>query len=135
TAAITHDFHAVIWALVVLEAARFVAAGIAMLVFDRSRREPPLREPWRDQLRFCLPSGTDSVLAMLNRNVSSVIVARLLGAVELAQYMIGRFGEPVVATLRSSVSSVILPEMVRKGREGSQQGTARDSGSLARDAR
>jgi O-antigen/teichoic acid export membrane protein len=69
---------------------------------------------------------------MLNRNLSNVIVARLLGTVALAQYAIGRFGEPVVATVRSSVSSVILPEMVRKS---SQPGTARDTGSLARDAR
>ena len=124
TASLTHDFHAVIWALVVLEGARLVAAGIAMLVVDRSRREPPLSEPWRDQLRFCIPSGTASLLAMLNRNISNVIVARSLGAVALAQYAIGRFGEPVVATVRNSVSAVILPEMVRKDREGSQPALA-----------
>jgi O-antigen/teichoic acid export membrane protein len=139
TASRAHDFHAVIWALVALEGARLVAAGIAMLAVDRSRREPPLREPWRDQLRFCIPSGTASLLAMLNRNISNVIVARSLGAVALAQYAIGRFGEPVVATVRNSVSAVILPEMVRKDREGShegsQPGTARDTCSLARHAR
>jgi len=124
TASVTHDFHAVIWALVALEGARFVAAGIAMLVVDRSRREPPLREPWRDQLRFCIPSGTASLLAMLNRNISNVIVARSLGAVALAQYAIGRFGEPVVATVRNSVSAVILPEMVRDARsQAAQVGT------------
>jgi O-antigen/teichoic acid export membrane protein len=134
TASLTHDFHAVIWALVALEGARLLAAGIAMLVVDRSRGEPPLREPWRDQLRFCIPSGTASLLAMLNRNISNVIVARTLGAVALAQYAIGRFGEPVVATVRNSVSAVILPEMVRRG-QGSQPGTARDTCSLARDAR
>jgi O-antigen/teichoic acid export membrane protein len=116
TAAVTRDFHAVIWALVVLEGARFVAAATAFLAYDRSKYEAPLREPWRDQLQFCIPSGTASLLAMVNRNISSVIVARLLGAVALAQYGIGRFGEPVVATLRSSVSAVILPEMVRKDR-------------------
>ena len=143
-AAVTHDFHAIIWSLVALEAARFVVAGVAMLVFDRSRHEPVLREPWRDQLRFCIPSGTASLLAMLNRNVSNVIVARLLGAAALAQYAIGRFGEPVVTTVRNSISAVILPEMVRKGRgegsqpgtaEGPQRGTARDTCLLARDAR
>ena len=124
TASLTHDFHAVIWALVALEGARLVAAGTAMLVVDRSRREPPLREPWRDQLRFCIPSGTASLLAMLNRNISNVIVARALGAVALAQYAIGRFGEPVVATVRNSVSAVILPEMVRKDRDKQTGSTA-----------
>jgi len=123
-AVVTHDFHAIIWSLVALEAARLVAAGVALLVFDRSRHEPVLREPWRDQLRFCVPSGTASLLAMLNRNVSNVIVARLLGAAALAQYAIGRFGEPVVTTVRNSISAVILPEMVRKDRGCSAGGTA-----------
>ena len=123
-AMVTHDFHAIIWSLVALEAARLVAAGAALLVFDRSRHEPVLREPWRDQLRFCVPSGTASLLAMLNRNVSNVIVARLLGAAALAQYAIGRFGEPVVTTVRNSISAVILPEMVRKDRGCSAGGTA-----------
>ena len=124
TAAVTHDFRAVIWGLVALEAARLLAAGIGMLVFDRARHEPVLREPWRDQIRFCLPSGIASLLAMLNRNISNVIVARMLGAVALAQYAIGRFGEPVVATVRNSVSAVILPEMVRKDRGTGAGGTA-----------
>ena len=124
TAALTHDFRAVIWALVALEGARLVAAGVGMLIFDHARREPLLREPWRGQLRFCLPSGIASLLAMLNRNVSNVIVARTLGAAALAQYAIGRFGEPVVATVRNSVSAVILPEMVRKDRGAAAGGTA-----------
>jgi O-antigen/teichoic acid export membrane protein len=124
TAALTHDFHLVIWALVALEGVRLVIAGICMLVFDRSRREPVLREPWRDQLRFCVPSGIASLLAMANRNVSNVIVARTLGAVSLAQYAIGRFGEPIVTTVRNSVSAVILPEMVRKDRGEAAGGTA-----------
>ncbi len=123
TAAVTHDFRVVIWALVVLEALRFVAAAVYFLASDRSRYEPPLQEPWRDQLRYCLPSGAASLLASLNRNVSNVIVARLLGAVALAQYAIGRFGEPVVTTLRNSISATILPEMVRKDR-GASGGTA-----------
>lgn len=126
TAALTHDFHTVIWALVILEAVRLVVAGVLLLVFDRARREPPLREPWRDQLRYCLPSGTASLLTSLNRNVGNVLVARLLGPVALAQYAIGRFGEPVVTTLRNSVSATILPEMVRKDRGAASGGTALD---------
>jgi O-antigen/teichoic acid export membrane protein len=122
TAALTHDVRAIVWALVALEGARLLAAGVAFLILDRSRHEPPLQEPWRDQLRFCVPSGIASLLAMLNRNLSNLIVARMLGAVALAQYAIGRFGEPVVATVRNSVSSVILPEMVRKDRGSNAAG-------------
>jgi O-antigen/teichoic acid export membrane protein len=123
-AVMTHDIHIIIWSLVGLEGARLLVAGVGLLVFDRSRQEPVLREPWRDQLRFCIPSGTASLLAMLNRNLSNVIVARLLGAAALAQYAIGRFGEPVVTTVRNSISAVILPEMVRKDRGSSAGDTA-----------
>jgi O-antigen/teichoic acid export membrane protein len=124
TAALTRDFHTVIWALVVMEGARFAAAGIGLLMFDRSRREPRLREPWRDQMRYCLPSGSATLLMSLNRNLSNVLVARMLGPVALAQYAIGRFGEPIVSTFRNSVSATILPEMVRKDRGGAGSGSA-----------
>lgn len=116
TAALTHDVRAIIWALIALEALRMVGAGIVMMMSDRSAAEPPLREPWREQLRYCLPSGTASVLSTLKSNLSSIVVAKALGAVALAQYSIGKFGEPIVITLRNSVSSVVLPEMVERGR-------------------
>ncbi len=116
-AALTHDVATIIWSLVGLEAARLLLAAVAFAVLDRSRQEPQLAEPWRDQLRFCIPSGVASFLAMLNRSLSSLAVARVLGPAALAQYSIGRFAEPVVATVRNSVSSVVLPEMVRKGRQ------------------
>jgi O-antigen/teichoic acid export membrane protein len=124
TAALTRDFRMVIWALVAAEAVRLGAAGVGLLMFDRSRREPRLREPWRGQLRYCLPSGSATLLMSLNRNLSNVLVARLLGPVALAQYAIGRFGEPIVATFRNSVSATILPEMVRKDRGGARGGSA-----------
>lgn len=118
TAALTHEVRAIIWALMALEGLRLLATALAMWVLDRGSSEPRLAEPWREQLRYCIPSGTASVLQMLNRNLSSLVVARALGAVALAQYTIGRYGEPVVVTLRNSVSSVVLPEMVRRERGG-----------------
>src|SRR6185437_3241481 len=117
TAALTRDVSAIIWALIALEGLRVLGAAVIVLMKDRSAAEPPLREPWREQLRYCLPSGTASVLAMLNRTLSSLVVAKALGPVALAQYSIGRFGEPVVDTLRNSVSAVVLPEMVQRDRD------------------
>ena len=121
-AAITHDVQSIIWSLVAFEGLRMVAAGIGFVLLDRSRYEPALAEPWRDQLRFCIPSGLGSVLAMLNRNLSNLAVARLLGPAALAQYAIGRFGEPIVVTLRNSVSTAALPEMVRRDRQSQNGG-------------
>jgi len=118
TAAVTRDVRTIIWALVALEGVRLAGVAIVVAIVGRSASEPKLDDPWREQLRYCVPSGAASVLAMLNRNLSSLVVAKVLGAVALAQYTIGRYGEPVVETLRNSVSSVVLPEMVRRGRGG-----------------
>lgn len=115
-AALTHDVRTIIWALTALEGLRVLGAAVVMMTVDRSAAEPPLSDPWREQLRYCVPSGTASVLSMLNRNLSSLVVAKVLGAVAFAQYSIGKFGEPVVVTLRNSVSAVVLPEMVRRDR-------------------
>lgn len=118
TAALTNDVRTIIWALVALEGARLIGVVVVVAIVERSSSEPKLDDPWREQLRYCVPSGAASVLAMLNRNLSSLVVAKVLGAVSLAQYTIGRYGEPVVETLRNSVSSVVLPEMVRRERGG-----------------
>lgn len=116
-AALTHDVQAIIWSLIALEALRVLGALVLMRAADRSATEPPLPDPWREQLRYCVPSGTASVLATLNRNLSSLAVTKVLGVVAFAQYTIGKFGEPVVLTLRNSVSAVVLPEMVRRDRD------------------
>lgn len=115
TAAVTHDVQTIIWALVALEAARVSVALIVLVLVDKSATEPPLTDPWRSQLRYCLPSGAASVLSMLGRNLGSLVVAKTLGAVAFAHFAIGRSGDPVIVTLRQSISGVILPEMVRRG--------------------
>jgi O-antigen/teichoic acid export membrane protein len=124
TAALTRDVRMIVWALVALEGARLIGVAVVVAVVERSSSEPKLDDPWREQLRYCVPSGAASVLAMLNRNLSSLVVTKVLGAVALAQYTIGRYGEPVVVTLRNSVSSVVLPEMVRRERGGREASLA-----------
>lgn len=116
TAAVTHDVRSIIWALVALEGARLSVTAIVWLLVDKSATEPPLTEPWRAQLRYCMPSGTASVLSMLSRDLGGLVVAKALGEVSFALYAIGRFANPVIVTMRGSVSGVVLPEMVRRGR-------------------
>src|SRR6185437_13829894 len=116
TAALTHDVQVIIWALIGLEGLRMLGAAIVVMAKDRSAAEPPLAEPWPQQIRYCLPCGAASVLATLRSTLSSIVVAKGLGAVALAQYTIGSFGQPVVITLRNSVSAVVLPEMVERDR-------------------
>jgi len=120
-AVLTHDVMTIVWALVALEAARLVASAVVLWVLDKSRHEPPITGSWRDQLRFCVPSGAASLLSMGSRNLSNVVVAKALGVVALGQYAIGRFSEPVVLAARTSLSAVILPEMVSRDRKSSGQ--------------
>lgn len=124
TAALTQDVQTIIWALIALEALRVIGTAIVMVVIDRGAAEPPLPEPWREQLRFCVPSGAASVLSTLNRNLGGIFITKALGAVALAQYTVAKYGEPVVVTLRNSVSSVVLPEMVRRDRSSRENALA-----------
>jgi O-antigen/teichoic acid export membrane protein len=105
----------------VLEAVRLAGSTAAFIKLDRSAQEPVLDEPWRAQLRFCLPSGTGQLIANTNRYFASVFVAKVLGAASLAQFAIGRFPEPVIAVVRNAISTVLLPEMVRRGRDREAQ--------------
>lgn len=123
-AVVTHDVMTIVWSLVALEGARLLAAALVLLALDKSRSEPPIAESWRAQLRFCMPSGAASLLSMGSRNLSNVVVAKALGAVALGQYSIGRFSEPVVLAARTSLSAVILPEMVRRDRQAGGQALA-----------
>jgi O-antigen/teichoic acid export membrane protein/glycosyltransferase involved in cell wall biosynthesis len=117
TAALTRDVSIIIWAIVALEGLRLGTSFVALLVLDRSAREPPVKAVWRSFLRYSLPSGAASVLSMLTRSATSFAVVRMLGAAALGEYTIGRFGEPIILSIRNSISTVVLPEMVRRGAE------------------
>lgn len=116
TAALTDSVPAIIWALVALEGVRMTVMAVVWMLNDKSASEPPLPDPWRAQLRYSLPSGGAWGVAMLASNLGGLAVAKMLGAVSFAHYAIGRSGDPVIVTLRKSISGVILPEMVRRGR-------------------
>jgi O-antigen/teichoic acid export membrane protein len=114
-AVVTGDVTAIIWSLIVLELLRFSGSLIAWNRADRSRFEPPIVGMSRQQLRFCMPFGLATVLSMISRNLGNVVIAKYLGAAALAQLTIGIYGEPIVLALRNSISTVVLPELVRLG--------------------
>jgi O-antigen/teichoic acid export membrane protein len=116
-ATVTRDVNTIIWSLIMVEGLRLMGSAVAFVRLNASTREPTLNEPWREQLRFCLPSGTGSFIANINRYFAGIFVTKMLGAASLAQYAIGRFPEPVIAIVRNALSTVVLPEMVRRGRD------------------
>jgi O-antigen/teichoic acid export membrane protein len=64
--------------------------------------------------------GLATVLFLISRNLGNVVVVKWLGAAALAQMTIGTYGEPVIFALRSSISTAMLPELVRRGVQSSE---------------
>lgn len=116
-ATLTRDVMTVIWSLIAIEGARLIVSAIAWRRLDRSNQEPPLSPTsWRERLRFCTPTGMAVILTYSGRSLSDIAVAHVLGAARLAQYTVGRYADPIIVTVRNSISAAILPEMVRQER-------------------
>jgi len=117
-AALSGDVNTIIWAVVVFEAARLATSAI---LWRRHVRDAPAHAPssWREQLRYCMPLAGASVLVMLNKSLGNLAVAKLMGAVALAQYTIGTQIQPIVTVLRNSISDSLLPEMAAGRRDSS----------------
>jgi O-antigen/teichoic acid export membrane protein len=120
-AAATGDVWMIIWGLVGLEAARITLAGLFWRLAAHEKSEPRIAHLWREELQFCVPTGIAVILAMANLSMANIVVAKVIGAAALAQFTIGLYGEPIIGTLRNSISNVLLPEMVRIGADDSKK--------------
>lgn len=112
-AALTRDVRTIIWALIGLEGARLMISGLAWL--PRAYRAPSNgAQGWREQWRYCFPFGSALTVATLAKSMAPLFVAKVLGPAALAQFVIGTYLQPVVNTIRNSLSDVVLPEMSAK---------------------
>jgi O-antigen/teichoic acid export membrane protein len=116
-ALVTANVTTIIWALVGLEAVRISIACMFWRLMDRSADEPPIANVWREQLRYCVPTGFAMMLNIANRNLGNVAVAKVLGPVSLAHYTIGTYAEYFYFALGYSIALVLLAEMVRRNTE------------------
>jgi len=104
----------IIWALVALEAARLLAAFLIWSLSSRAAHEPHVQNLPREQLRFCMPAGISSICNMVSKNLGGLAVVKYLGPAALAHLTVGTYAEPIVFALRNSISTVVLPELVRR---------------------
>jgi len=110
---ISHDVGTIIVSMVLFEGIKFIGLilwwyrrlGLSVL-FDRNAAI--------QQLRFIIPLGSGVLLATLNQQFGSLFVANIFGPVALAIYTIGLYQIPVISIVRSAISDVIFPEMVKK---------------------
>jgi len=108
----------IVWSLIALEATRLVGSAIAWKASVAPNEPPAAPGLWREQLRYCLPWGLAVVIGTTTRNLGNIAIVKWLGAVSLAYYTIGLYGEPIIVTVRNSISTVLLPEMVRRSAAG-----------------
>ena len=114
-AVLTQNVSTIIWSLIALEALRFAGAFLAWRSADRSGQEPRIEHIRREQLRFCVPYGIASILYLFSRNLGNVAIVKVLGAAALAHFTIGTYGEPIILAFRNSISTVLMPRLVRLG--------------------
>lgn len=111
-----HRVETVLWGLVALESIRLVASAVAWkLAAPKAGTPTPQPGDWRRMVHFCLPIGGSVLLGMSNRYAASIFVAKAMGPVALAHYTIGTYVEPIIATLRNSLSDALLPAIVNRG--------------------
>jgi O-antigen/teichoic acid export membrane protein len=111
-----HRVEVVLWGLIAMESVRLVASAVAWKLSSPPDGTPePQPGDWRRMLHFCLPIGGSNLLSMSNRYAASIFVAKAMGPVALAHYTIGTYVEPIIITLRNSLSDALLPAIVNRG--------------------
>jgi O-antigen/teichoic acid export membrane protein len=111
-----HRVAIVLWGLIALESVRLGASALAwQLAAPKAGTPRPRPGDWRRMLHFCLPIGGSNLLSMSNRYAASIFVAKAMGPVALAHYTIGTYVEPIIITLRNSLSDALLPAIVNRG--------------------
>ncbi len=103
----------IIWSLVSLECMRLIISGLVWNAVRKDAHGAGAGE-WRQLLRFCLPNGGSLALGIMNRYSGNIFVAKAMGPAALAHYTIGTYVEPIVSTLRNSLSDSMLPAMVNR---------------------
>lgn len=70
------------------------------------------------QLKFAFPSGAANVVGIVNQELDKVIIASYFSVAQFARYANGAFEIPFVGTIASSVTSVLMPEYVKRYQNG-----------------
>jgi O-antigen/teichoic acid export membrane protein len=117
----TRSVSVIIWSLVVMETLRLIASAWVWNAVRRDAYEE-VGPGWRGMIGFCLPNGGSLLLGIMNRYSANIVVAKAMGPAALAHYTIGTYVEPIVSTLRNSLSDAMLPAMV--GRAGNEKADA-----------
>jgi len=97
------------------------AAARAAEVADRPgqlERRPTIRE----QFAIALPTGVSNMVGIINQELDKLIIAGSFTVAQFARYANGAMEIPLLGTIVSSVSTVLMPEFTRRFHDGDRRG-------------
>lgn len=117
-----------ILAVGVLEvSAAFLLLRAAARSFEAADRPGELarRPTVREQFAVALPTGISNMVGIINQELDKLIIAGSLSVAQFARYANGAMEIPLLGTIVSSVSTVLMPEFTRRYYAGDRAGVLR----------
>lgn len=98
-----------------------IAGGLAlylMIRFSGGGERTITKAGMAAQLKFAVPLGLSAVIGTIILNLDKFVVSALTNRADFAIYVNGAIQVPLVGIVAASVTSVLLPEMVRNDKAG-----------------
>lgn len=111
SAYLTRDVPTVLHSMIAVEIAKCV---FMLAVFKNSLTGSFDGALAREQLRYFVPLGSSSVIALANSLLGNFVISLKMGVEKLALYSIGSHQLPVINIVRTSVMDVLFPEMAQR---------------------
>jgi len=103
------------------------SAVVGWVIFRPFRN---VRKSWnpswlREQLRYAIPLGINSVIGLLAYQIDKIMISSYFSTEQYAVYVNGAVEIPLIGILTGSIAAVLMPEMVRRYREGQPESILR----------
>jgi O-antigen/teichoic acid export membrane protein len=121
---LTHLFALILAAGVIEIAVAGMLLRGAVKTFEATPRPGQLsrRPTIREQFAIALPTGLSNMVGILNQELDKLIIAGAFSLSQFARYANGALEIPILGTIVSSVSTVLMPEFTRRYNEGDHAG-------------
>ena len=122
-----HLFGLILAVGVIEISAAFVLLRAAARAFEAADRPGELarRPTVREQFAVALPTGLSNMVGIINQELDKLIIAGSFSLDQFARYANGAMEIPLLGTIVSSVSTVLMPEFTRRYYTGDRAGVLR----------
>lgn len=111
---VTHSISSVIYAHVILGVIKACTCILVVFLLTKETGASVFNMPrWKEQIQYALPFGIFAALYGMRSKADQWIVVSLFSSAVYSVYSIASFFSPVQGLIRTTVSSVLLPEINR----------------------